>query len=120
AELPGALDDLRERRGAERLALGEEAAARVDRGPRPGRAAAVADPAAAAVLRAEAELLRRQDLAGGVRVLELDDVHVLGPEARVRPGVARGRLRRRRDAVVGAAAHRRVLSQNGAGLVGAE
>ena len=55
AELPGELDDLPQRRGAERLALREQAAARVHRQARAHRAAAVAHPA------------RRRRRAGRVR-----------------------------------------------------
>jgi 4-amino-4-deoxy-L-arabinose transferase-like glycosyltransferase len=59
-QLPHQLDDLPERRRAERLALGEEPATRVDRLSRRHGAAAVADPATAPAAGAEAELLDRE------------------------------------------------------------
>ena len=118
AQLPGELDDLAERRRAERLALGEEAAARVHRQARSHRAAAVADPAAAAATRAEAELLRRQDLARGVGVLHLGEVDVGGAQAgglvRARAPPSRSASGRRRRRGRRAACARRARSRRGA------
>ena len=76
SELADELDHLAERRGAEWLTLGEQSAARVDReAAAEGGGARVEECRRAAGL-AEAELLARQQLAGGVGVLALDHVEV--------------------------------------------
>ena len=84
AQLVYQLDDLSERRRAERLALREQPAARVDRSAcrrawsRPMRAASACSPGCA-----QAELLVGEQLAGGVGVLALHDVDVGRADARL-------------------------------------
>ena len=77
AQLVHELDDLPERRRAERLALRQQAAARVHDDARLGEELRLVAG------RAEIELLVREQLAGGVGVLALDDVEVVGPDARL-------------------------------------
>src|SRR5262245_15145990 len=90
AQLPRELDDLTERGGAERLALGQQPAARVDGLSRAHAATAVAEPASAASARADAELLDREQLAPAIRVLDFEYVDVLRPD----PGLRIGGVRR--------------------------
>ena len=83
AELVHELDDLTERRRAERLALRQQAAARVDRAARRrARSSPSASSSRLLARRAQAELLVREQLAGRVGVLALDDVEVVGADAR--------------------------------------
>ena len=81
AELVHELDDLAERRRAERLALRQQPAARVHRSRAAERDVAVGEEARLLARRAQAELLVGEQLAGGVGVLALDDVEVVGPDA---------------------------------------
>ena len=81
-ELVHQLDDLAERRRAERLALREQAAARVHREPPAERVVPSASSVGLLARRAQAELLVGEELAGGVGVLALDDVEVAGSDAR--------------------------------------
>ena len=109
------LDDLAERRRAERLALRQQPAARVDRAGR--RRASVAPSASSFGLlarRAEAELLVREQLAGGVGVLALDHVDVVGPDAGFLVGVVGRERRRRGDVGVVDARERRGLAEHAA------
>src|SRR4051794_16196396 len=82
AQLVDDLVDLAEAGRADRLALRQQASRRVDRQPAAEARRAGLDERAALAGRAEAELLRRNDLGAAVGVLQLDDVDVVGAEAR--------------------------------------
>ena len=75
AELVHELDDLSERRRAERFALRQQAAARVHDGARLGEELRLLAG------RAQVELLVREQLARRIGVLALDHVDVVGPDA---------------------------------------
>ncbi len=82
------LDDLAERRRAQRFTLRQQTAARVHRPMPPG----VGEELRLLAGRAELELLVGEQLAGGVGVLALDHVEVVGADAgfRVRVVARRG------------------------------
>ena len=88
AQLMHQLDDLSERRRAQRLALREQAAAGVHREGAAQQGRAVGEQLRLVARFAEAELLIREELAGGVGVLALDHVDVAGPDARLLVRVA--------------------------------
>ena len=81
AEVPDDLDDVGDAGGAERVALGEQAAAGVDRDLAADLGRAFVDQLAGLALAAEAEVLVVQELGGGEAVVQLDLAEVLGADA---------------------------------------
>src|SRR5262245_16949104 len=91
-QLPGALDDLRDPRRRQWMAAGLEAAGRIDRQAALERGLAVERGRPGLAGREEPDVLERDELERGKRVVDLGDVHTLGAEAGHRKGGARGRL----------------------------
>ncbi len=120
AQLAGQLDHLPQRRRAERLALRQQAAARVDGQPAAEPGVTVVDEAALLAGLAEAELLVGEQLSGRVGVLALDDVEVAGADPGRRVRVPGGQGGGGRDVGVVDAAHRCRLAEHRAGQVGAQ
>ena len=81
AQLPGELGALGEAGGAERVALGDQAAGGVDDPAAAVGGVVVVDELAALALAAQAERLVGQQLVGGEAVVQLDDVDVVGADA---------------------------------------
>ena len=83
AQLPGELGALGQAGGAERMALGDQAAGRVHHPPAAvGRVLGIDELAALALL-GQAERLVGDQLVGGEAVVQLDDVDVVRPDARL-------------------------------------
>ena len=81
AKLPEGLGGLGDPRGAEGVAAADQPAARVDHDLPAVVGQALLDEAAALALRAEAELLVRDDLRDGEAVVHLGEIHVVGSDA---------------------------------------
>ena len=90
AQLPHELGALREAGGAERVALREQAARGVGDELAAVGVVAVPDELLGLALLAEAERLVGEELVGGEAVVQLDDVDVLGAEARLLVDLLRG------------------------------
>src|SRR5256884_3312584 len=90
AELIGQLDELPAPGRADRMPLGQQAAAEVDRDLAAERGRPGGEQRRALPLPAQAELLVGDQLGGGGRVMQLNDVNVTGPPA----GLLVGRLGR--------------------------
>ena len=84
AQLPGELGALRQPGGAQRMALGDQAARRVDHPAAAVGGVAVVDQLGRLALTAQAERLVQQQLVGREAVVQLDDLEVR--RARVRTG----------------------------------
>src|SRR5439155_22809588 len=91
-QLPHALDDLRQPGRREWMPPCLEPARRVDRQTPPQRRLAVERRRAGLAGREEPDVLERDDLERGKRVVDLGDVDPLGAEARHRECGARGHL----------------------------
>ena len=120
AQLVHELDDLAERRRAERLALRQQAAARVHRPGAAERDRAVGEQPRLLARRAQAELVVREQLAGRVGVLALDDVEVVGPDARFLVRVAAASVDGGVMSVSSMPDERRRLAEHAAGQVRAQ
>ena len=99
AQLEHDLVHLAQPRGADRLAVGQAAAVGVDRQPPADARGAALDQRLLLAVLAQAGLGEVHDLGAGLGVLQLGDVDVLRADARLLER-RRGRLGRRRDAVV--------------------
>src|SRR5262245_53467321 len=93
-QLPDALDDLRDPRRRQWMAAGLEASGRIDRQAALERGLAVERGRPGLAGREEPDVLERDELERGERVVDLGDVHALGAEAGHREGGARSRLGR--------------------------
>jgi len=100
AQLVHELDDLAERGRPERFALREQAAARIHRPGAAQRGRARREQRGLLTRGTQIELLVREELARRVGVLALDDVEVVGTDARFGVRVARRESGRRNDVVV--------------------
>ena len=99
AQLPRGLAHLRDAGGADRVALAQQAAARVDGQVAVQAGAARVEQLRAAAGRREAELLVDDQLGGRAGVVDLGAVEVVGAEARLLVGRPRGPARRARARV---------------------
>jgi hypothetical protein len=83
AQLPGQLRALGQTRRTERVPLGDEPTRRVDHPASAVGGVVVVDQSRCFTLAAQAEGFVQQKLVGGEAVVQLDDLEVLGAEARL-------------------------------------